>query len=341
MNQIKWGFIGTGRIIPRFMEGFRQVPDASPAAIYGRNISKATALAEKYGFQKVFDDIDVFVESSGIDVAYIAVTHPLHLSFAKKCLEAGIPVVCEKPMAPNLKQEEEIVQCARKHNVFLMEGMWSRMFPITEQILAWLKEGRIGEIVGMNGLFCIKTYPSTTDRLYDPEQAGGALLDIGIYLVSLAQLVFGTSPKNIASLSNISSFGVDDRMGAVFQYEDGAIATLLSSFQSEGRDCATIYGTDGIIEIFEDFWRPRHARMTCRNGIIDFNCPEAQADTSVYGSQVSFCGEGYQFEINHVNECLRKGLKESPIMTLADSLQVMGVCDRLRDIWGLKYPFEK
>ena len=130
-------------------------------------------------------------------------------------------------------------------------------------------------------------------------------------------------------------------MGAVFQYEDGAIATLLSSFQSEGRDCATIYGTDGIIEIFEDFWRPRHARMTCRNGIIDFNCPEAQADTSVYGSQVSFCGEGYQFEINHVNECLRKGLKESPIMTLADSLQVMGVCDRLRDIWGLKYPFEK
>lgn len=341
MRPVKWGFVGTGRIVPRFMGGFQQVPDVQAAAIYGRHREKAAALAERYGFAQVYDDMDRFVAESGIDIAYIAVTHPLHLAFAKKCLIAGIPVLCEKPLAPNLIEAREIAQCARENGVFLMEGMWSRMFPVTRQVLQWIREDRIGKIVALNGLFCIKTKPDAMDRLYDPAQAGGALLDVGIYLVSLAQMVFGRPPKQIASVAHIGAYGVDDGMAAAFGYEDGGVATLLSTFHSEGRDCATIYGTDGIIEIFEDHWRPRHVRMTCRDGVIEMHCPEDPPGHSVYGAQVSFSGEGYQFEIEHVNACIRQGLKESPLMPISESLDILETCDTLRRQWGVSFPFEE
>ncbi|MGI6152547.1 MAG: Gfo/Idh/MocA family protein [Christensenellaceae bacterium] len=336
----KWGFVGTGRIIPRFMDGLLQVEDAIPAAIYGRSLEKAQHWANEYGMQ-AYNDYDKFLDEADIDIMYMALTHPLHREFTCKCLERKIPVLCEKPMGPNAAHEKDIIDCAKKNDTFLMEGMWTRMFPVTKQVMQWIKEGRIGDVVAMNGTFSIKTKAEPGDRLFAPEAAGGTLLDIGIYLVSFAHLLFERSPQDIVTLANMGPFGTDDCTGIVFRYDKGEIATLLTCFKSEGRDAITIYGTDGMIEIFEDFWRPRQAKLTCRDGIVDFDCPRNYRDGSVYGADVSFRGDGYQFEVAHIHDCLDKGLKESPFITHQQSLDIITTCDRIRQQWGLVFPFEK
>jgi predicted dehydrogenase len=336
----RWGFVGAGRIIPRFMEGIKLAKDAIPAAIYARNKAKGQVMAEKYSIEQVFDDFDEFIKKSKIDIAYIALPHPFHLEFVNKCLSAKIPTFCEKPMGPNADHEAKMIQCAKENGVFFAEAMWSRFFPIYRQVGEWITGGKIGDLVGMSGVFALKTPDQDGDRLFEPAQAGGVLLDLGIYLISFADVVFRRPPQDVAALCNISRHGTDDCSGIVFKYDKGEIATLLVSFKSNAKNVVTIYGTDGMIELFENFWKPRSAKLTCKDGIIDFNCPELE-DVSVYGTDnVSFRGEGFQFEIEHVHECLRKGLKESPVIPLDKSLELMKTCDNIRSKLGIKYPFE-
>lgn len=337
---MRWGFVGTGRISHRFMAGMQQVDEAIPTAVYARNKEKGQAFADQYKIPLVFDSFDEFLACSEIDVVYNALTHPHHKSFTIKSLNAKKPVLCEKPMAPNVSQELEMIECARANDVFLMEAMWTRMFPVTRQVVQWIEEGRIGKIIAMNGVFCIKGPDNDNDRLYIPSEGGGTLLDIGIYLVAYAHLIFKKSPQEIVSLANISHFGTDDCTGTVFKYDAGEIVTLLTSFKTEGRDIVNIYGSEGMIEIFEDFWKPRSAKLTYRGGIIDFNCPNF-IDGSVYGNNTSFVGDGYQYEIAHVNDCIRKGLKQSPFITHEQSIEIMTTCDKIRKLWGIVYPFEK
>lgn len=326
----RWGFIGSGRIIPRFMGGFTQVKEAVPAAIYARNREKGQALADQYGFEKVFDDLEAFVKEADIDIAYIALPHTLHPQFAIKCLNAGIPVLCEKPMAANRKQEEDMIKCARMNGTFLMEAFWTRAFPATRQAVKWIREGRIGRVVAVDGAFTDAADYVKGDRLFEPSMAGGALLDIGVYLIQAANLVFGKAPDSVAALANIDKHGVDDCCGMTLKY-GGGIATLFCSFMCKGKDTLTIYGTGGTIEIDENFWSPRTMRLITREGVTEY--PEAGDET--------FEGEGFQFEIRHVHGCLAEGLKESPLMTLDQSLGVISTCDEIRRQCGLVYPFEK
>lgn len=337
---IRWGFVGTGRIANKYLVEMRQVEDAEPIAVFARSREKAEAFADRYHLSFAFDSIDDFVRCPDIDIVYIAVTHPYHMYYAMKCMEAKKPVVCEKPMAPNVMQERAIIECAKKNDVFLMEAMWTRMFPITRQVVQWIDEGRIGKLIALNGIFSINGPDNEKDRLYVPEEAGGTLLDVGVYLISYSNMIFKNAPVEIASVAHMGRLGTDDTSGFLFKYPEGQIATLLASFKSEGKDTITIYGTEGIIEVFDSFWRPRSAKLTYRDGVIDFNCPEV-ADGSVYGTNVSFKGEGYHFEIRHVHQCLEKGLKESPLITHKQSIEIMQTCDKIREMWGLKYPFEQ
>jgi dihydrodiol dehydrogenase / D-xylose 1-dehydrogenase (NADP) len=338
---IRWGFIGSGRIIPSFIEGLAQVEDAVPAAIYARNKAKAQALADRYGIAQVFDDIDEFASKAEIDAAYVAVTHPHHMEFTLKCLSAKIPTLCEKPMAPNKKQVLRMIECAKKNDTFLAEAFWTRMFPVTQQVKQWVSEGRIGKVTAMNSIFSFRAVDRDGDRLFEPSEAGGTLLDIGVYQIQAAYLIFGRPPKEIVSLSAMNRHGTDETAGYVFKYDNGEIATMLSSFRSNGRNVLSIYGTEGMIEVFDDFHMPRNARLICSGGTIEFRCPEANDPFSIYKADAYFKSKGYQFEIAHINDCVKKGLKESPLIPLSESLDIITTCDAIRGQWGLVYPFEK
>jgi predicted dehydrogenase len=231
-------------------------------------------------------------------------------------------------MAPSREQELAMTECARANGVFLAEAFWTRMFPATRQAAAWIREGKIGDVVAVNGTFSFIGDMKKGDRLYEPSAAGGTLLDIGVYLLQEADLMFGGPPEEVAALSSLGSFGTDDGACIALKY-GGGVATLLTSFKTNGRDTFTVYGTEGVIEIFEDFWRPHRIRLTNGAGVIDF------------GTDSDFTGEGYQFEIRHIHECLEKGLKESPLITHRQSLDIITTCDRIRKQWGLKFPFEE
>ena len=336
---IRWGFVGSGRLIPRFMGGLQQIPEAVPAAIFSPHREHAQAMAEHYHIAQVFDDFEQFLAEAQIDIAHIALPHHLHMEYAQRCLQAKIPTLCEKPLCANAKMARELIQCARENDTFLAEGFWSRYFPISRQLKQWLQEGRIGKVVGLNIAMSMKVPFAADDRLFDVNQAGGAMADMGIYPLAFADSVFGRPPQQVTALSSVTG-GIDDNIGVVMKYDQGEIAIFYVSFHSNGKDRATIYGTEGMIEIFENYWRPRSMKMTCRDGIIDFNCPEV-ADDTVYGtSEVSFHGEGFQFEIRALHDCLRQGLKESPEIPLEKSLEIISVCDEIRRQIGVVFPFD-
>ena len=339
-NGFRWGVIGTGRVIPRFMDGFRLVNDAVPAAIYGRDPEKVSAIQSQFRFENAYTDFEKMLETECLDVAYVAVIHTAHLEYARKCLEHGIPVLCEKPMAPSFGQCKELFAVAKQNSLFLMEGMWTRLLPTTKRVKEWISTGRIGKVIALNATFCARVFPNENDRVFDLCQAGGALLDMGVYPLSLADMVFGKSPCAIASLANINRYGVDDNDGIVLQYDDGELATILISLNGQGRDWMTIYGTEGIIEMHEDFWRPRRVVMTNRDGVTEFCCAEKPDIRAGYWDIVSFPGEGFQYEVMHVQDCIRNGLTESPIVPHQSTLNVISICDQLRKQWKLQYPFE-
>ncbi|MBE6884995.1 MAG: Gfo/Idh/MocA family oxidoreductase [Ruminococcaceae bacterium] len=325
--KLRWGFIGAGRIIHRFMTGITAYEDASVSVVYARNLQKGLDAVKNYSVGRVTDSLDDFLSCGEVDVAYIATTHPTHLQFAKACLNAGIPVLCEKPMTPNAIQTRELVECARKNNVFLMEAMWTRFFPVNRKIKSLIEAGAIGKPLMMTADFAFRGTGDPSDRLYKPEDAGGSVLDVGVYPLAYANMMFGSLPAEFTALGTLCESGVDESASFILKYPGGELATLFSSIALNSRQDAVIYGSEGRIEVDSQFWRARSATLI-RND-------RTEPITSLH-----FPGEGYQFEIEHVHECLANSLTESPLMTLDESIALAELCDSLRTQLGVKYPFE-
>ncbi|MDR0885475.1 MAG: Gfo/Idh/MocA family oxidoreductase [Clostridiales Family XIII bacterium] len=333
---IKWGFIGAGRITRRFLEGLIQVDDAIPYAVYGRTLSKAEALAKDYGFEYAFGTVEELL-ASGIDVAYVATTHPSHAEFAKKVIDAGIPVLCEKPLSPNAKISEDLIDYAREKDVFLMEAMWTRTFPASHVLREWLSDEKIGKIIGVTGSFSFHAPLDFDDRLMSIDHAGGAILDIGVYLLAFVNDIIAGRPDEVKAVGAIATNGADTGASVSLRYGD-KLVSLFMTIQSDSPDTITIYGDKGRIDVHADFWRPRKITLTTESEILEFETPETSGDPTF---QDSFLGEGYQHEVQHVQDCISKGLKESPLMPLDSTLIVAEISDAIRKQIGVIYPFEK
>ncbi len=328
-KKVRWGMVGAGRICERIMDGFRYTESSEVSAVYARNPERGKAFCEKYQIKAYYSDYEEFLNSSAFDVVYIALPHQMHLEAAKAAMQKGIPVVCEKPLTPSYSQAKEFEQIAKYNQVFAMEAMWTRFFPVTRTVLSWIRNKRIGEIKGINGIFAFDADYNPNDRLFEKRTGGGALLDIGVYLVSYLHMIFQRQPDKIAALMSPAPSGVDGTGGVLFQYGD-AVASLLFSIAFEGEDRITVFGTKGRIEVYGDFWRPRKAVLL-------------PADTVQSGetAESSHEGEGFQFEIDYVAKCLEMHLGEAPWMPLHESVEIAETLQKIRDMWGIQYPFEE
>ena len=323
---MRWGFVGAGNIVRLFIEGLKQVEDAKVTAVYDKYIEAADKFAAEQGIEHTFDDIDAFLESGLFDIVYIAVPHPLHLEFAKRALNAKFPVLCEKPICPTAKQVRELIACAKENDCFLMEAFWQRFFPVSRQVCAWIEQGKIGELVAADGVFTFVGPCVPGNRLYEPAAAGGSLLDIGTYLVNYMNMVFQTQPEKMTAVAQMTPSGVDRAAAFAFAYKEGGVASFLTSFDADSQEGMSIIGTKGVIHVDAHYWRPHSASLMTEDTTTRFECKVE--------------GRGFQYEVMHVQDCIRKGLKESPVMPLADSLGDMETCDTLRQIMGVVYPFE-
>jgi predicted dehydrogenase len=271
-----------------------------------------------------------------LDAVYIATSHNFHFKNAKLCLERGLPVLIEKSFTRNAKEAGALITLARQNNLFLMEGMWTRFNPAIVKLRELLAGGTIGEVEHLHAAFCVQMNPLSLkmmpwNRMYNPFLGGGALLDLGVYAVSFARMIFGQPPGRISSSSKMAWTGVDATSEYMFDYPGGKRAELISSFRQDRTREALITGSDGIIRIPE-FMHPSRL-VVSRPG-------RAVENLDVQPDRLENGHPGFQHQIREVHRCLREELAESPVMPLAETLEIMQTMDALRAQWGMKYPGE-
>ncbi|MCB8978201.1 MAG: Gfo/Idh/MocA family oxidoreductase [Ardenticatenaceae bacterium] len=326
MEKIRWGILATGWIADQLAEAITSQRDAECLAVGSRSQASADAFGEKWHIPRRYPTYEALAADPDVDVIYIATPHNLHYENMKLCLNAGKHVLCEKPLTVNAAQAKECLELAKEKGLFLMEAMWMKFIPAVQQMQKWVADGRIGTVRLVQANFAFNIPFDPHGRLYDPELAGGALLDMGIYTSTLAHLVLG-KPDSILSAANLGETGVDELNTAIWQYADGTQAVLTSTQRLERPCDAFITGTDGYIKLHSNFWHSRKLTLKQRG----------QAKEVV---QIPYDGNGYGYQVREVHDCLRAGKLESAVVPHADTLEIMTLLDEMRGQWGLVYPEE-
>ncbi|MDQ4127047.1 MAG: Gfo/Idh/MocA family oxidoreductase [Actinomycetota bacterium] len=326
MKAVRWGILGTGAIARQFVEGLGSLPEAEVLAVGSRSEASAEKFAQERGIPRRYASYEDLAADPDLDVVYVATPHPFHAGNAELCLGAGKAVLCEKPFTVNAAEAERVVGLARERGLFLMEGMWTRFFPLMERVRALISNGGIGELRMLTADFGFRTDLDPASRLFAPDLGGGALLDVGVYCVSLASMVLGP-PLRTAGRSHIGETGVDEQAAVILEHQAGRLSTLSIGIRTATPQEATILGTEGYVKIHPPWWRPT-AMTVSRPGKED-EVVEAQTT-----------GNGFNYEAAEVMRCLDEGRTESDIMPLDETLSVMRSMDEIRAAWGLRYPSE-
>ena len=325
-NKIRWGIIGTGHIAKKFAEGLLSLPEAELVAVGSRTQASADDFAAWYGIPHRHANYASLANDPTVDVVYVSTPHPFHTENSLLCLEAGKAVLCEKPFAINAAEAAQVIKLARAKKLFLMEAMWTRFLPVMVEVRELLAEEAIGDARMLIADFGFRAEWDPKGRLLNPELGGGALLDVGIYTLSLASAVFGT-PARVTGLAHLGATGVDEQAGIVLGYGQGQLAVLSVAVRTNSPQGALLLGTEGSIRIHPPWWKPTTLTLS----------KSGQEDEVV---ELPYTSNGYNYEAAEVMACLRAGKLESDIMPLNETLSIMKTMDQIRAQWGLKYPME-
>ncbi|MEU5362570.1 Gfo/Idh/MocA family oxidoreductase [Streptomyces sp. NPDC005925] len=324
---VRWGILATGGMAAAFTEDLLREPEARVTAVGSRSVAGAQRFADRFGIPHAHGTWQELAADPEVDVVYVATPHAHHLAAATACLEAGKPVLCEKPFALSGRQTCALVELARRRRLFLMEAMWTYLNPTVRRVVGLVADDAIGEVRSVHASFGGRVSVPAEHRLWDPEAGGGALLDLGTYPVSFAHLLLGP-PGSVTAQARLSRTGVDAQTGVLLGYDSGAMAVLTCSLLADDERRAVVYGTAGRIEIPADFYNPS-AFVLHRDG------HEPRTVTAPPQQ-----GNGYGHQAREVMRCLREGLTESPLVPLAGSLAVMDTLDAVRAVVGVRYPGE-
>ena len=325
---IRWGIIGTGFIAHQFARGLAALNDARLVAVASRTKESADKFAEEFGVTHRHVGVKQLAANEDVDVVYVATPHPMHKDYTLGCLDGGKAVLCEKPFGINASEATEMVERAREKGLFLMEAMWTLCFPAMAKVRELVNSGAIGDIRQVHSNFSFRCEWDPDGILLNTGFGGGALLDVGVYTIALAQMVYQREPTRISGMAHIGETGVDEQSSVTLGYDNGALAVLTSAIRTETTQDAAIYGTDGYIKIPHMFWRPdRIIVKTSQDEEREFKFDPV--------------GNGYNYEAAEVMRCLRNGSLESPILPLNTTVAVMRTMDTIREQWGLVYPMEK
>jgi predicted dehydrogenase len=260
-----------------------------------------------------------------VDVIYVATPHSLHAENSILCLQSGKAVLCEKALTINAAEAERMIAVARENKVFLMEAMITRHLPASLAMLQWIRDGKIGSVRMVTASRCALGKFDNSTRHMKRALGGGSLLDVGVYVISFAAMVYGKPSLRAVGLAHVGVAGTDEQGGLLLEYDDGALAVLTFALRTDAANDAHILGTKGRIHVHAPFNVPRQ---------ITLHRPDADDVTL----DLPIVGNGLNYEAEEVMRCLRAGLLESPRMPLQESLQIMRTMDEIRKPWGLTYP---
>ncbi|WMC94531.1 Gfo/Idh/MocA family oxidoreductase [Kineothrix sp. MB12-C1] len=294
-------------------------------AVASRNKEKADEFAKKYGCKKAYGSYEELVQDKKVDLIYIATPHSEHYENARLCIENGKAVLCEKAFTANAAQAEALISFAREKNVLIAEAMWTRYMPMLQTIKDVLSSGVIGvpTMLTANLGYVI----NGVSRLTDPALAGGALLDVGVYTINFASMIFGTEVKKVSSVCTYTKSGVDEQNSITMLFEDGKMAVLNSSMLSLSDRKGIIHGTKGflVVENINNF-----------ESVTVYNTNYEKVEKYNRPKQIS----GYEYEVEACIKALQNGEIECLQMPHEETIRIMKLMDNLRYEWGIKFPFE-
>ena len=325
MSNFNWGILGPGGIAKAFAEDLKKLDGHSIAAVGSRSLSNAQSFANTFG-GTAYGSYEELVADPQVDAIYVATPHPAHKENVILALNAGKPVLCEKPFAVNATEAQQMVDAANKNGVALMEAMWARFLPHYAQVREIIQSGVLGKIHTIHADHGQRLADQNIPRLVEPTLAGGALLDLGIYPVSFAHMVLG-NPSKITSSAVLTDKGVDAQTSMIFDYASGAQAVLNTTMIEQTPCRAVVAGLHGWLEIDRTFYNPASMRVVLNDGA-----------TTEYPS--SYVGHGLREQAEVFKQLVTSGQQQSQILNWQDTVDIMKTLDQVRSQIGLKYPFE-
>jgi len=326
-NVVRWGILGTGKIARAFATALQDVPGAALAAVASRSFEKAQAFAQEFGGAAAYGSYQELADAAGIDLVYVATPHPQHAHNALMALRAGKGVLVEKPFTMNLREAEQVVTLARSRRLFLMEAMWTRFLPAFDEVRRIIASGEIGTVRQVVADFGFTADFGLEHRVFNPELGGGALLDLGIYPLSIAAALLGPVAA-IKAQAEMGATGVDVQTGFTLRHEGGGLSSCSCSFQARTPCELTVSGSRGHVRMNTMFHRAKSITVTLDDG------SSRTVDTP-------YLGNGYVHEVMEAQRCFTAGLLESPAMRLEETLALMGVMDEIRRQIGLSYDSDR
>ena len=322
---MKWGIIGPGNIARSFVKDFEHVASLQQVvSVLSHRKKSAREFADEFGVTEVYTDLDEFILKNTAEIVYVATPHTKHYEEVKACLQAGLHVLCEKPMGINKQQYAELYALARQNNVYLLEGMWLRFLPHITRLLEQVDKGVIGNVLSVKASMCYKAPKDPDSRYYNPDLGGGSLLDLGIYTVFLSILLLG-KPDRIRAVGHLTEQGIDDSCSILLGYDSGKHAVLESSLLFNSDQPAVVTGDKGQINILSP-WFEHSPGLEIH--------PEGK---EVEKWPVDWQGHGLFFEAEEVIADIKAGKISSSVYTPAISLTIIETMDEIRNQLGIVY----
>jgi predicted dehydrogenase len=322
---LRWGIAGPGRIARGIARDLLIVEDCELVAVGSRSRERAEAFVAEFAAPgsgaRAYGSYRELLGDGDVDVVYISTPHRQHAAIARAALAAGKAILVEKAFTCTVAGAQSVVDAAHRHRRFAMEAMWTRFAPLVVRLRELLADGAVGEVLAVHADLGVVKDVDPADRLWDPAQGGGALLDLGVYPVSFAQLVLGT-PDSVQVRGGVGPTGVEQDAALLLGYDDGPWSLVDCSLRMPLAGAAAVVGTAGRIDVLPRFHHPSDMVLT-RLGAD----PERISAPLV--------GGGYWHELVEVRDCVAAGLTESPVMPLGDTLAVMGVLESALHSLGL------
>tara|TARA_R110000868_G_scaffold4211_13_gene26716 strand:- start:123298 stop:124281 length:984 start_codon:yes stop_codon:yes gene_type:complete len=325
-QKVRWGIIGLGSIAHHFVKDLLLVNDAQLIAVASRNIVKAEEFSKEYRAKYAFGSYEELFRCEEVDVIYIATPHSFHAVNAIEAMNYGKNILCEKPLGVNYSEVSKMLDAAKKNKVFLMEALWSRFNPTIQKVLQLIQDDVIGAIKYVHADFAFPAlHRDESNRLLNPNLAGGSLLDIGIYPIFLSYLLLG-KPETIYASSKMYKTGIEMQTSMLFDYPD-AQSILYSGLNSKSKMEAEISGTKGSIFLDPQWHHAQGYSLEIDGEKTHFDLPTT--------------GKGYFYEINEVHHCLKANMVESDLWSHKNSTDLIRMIDEVRVKTGIVFPFEK
>ena len=320
-----WGILGPGKIAHKFAEGLQSVPRARLQAVASRDQKRAREFADQHQATKAYGTYEELANDPDIDIIYVATPHAFHMDQTLMCLERGKAVLCEKPLAINSQQVKRMIDGAKQHQCFLMEALWSRFLPHIIKAKELALSGSIGNILGVKADFGFQGAYDPQSRLFNPQLGGGALLDIGIYPLFFARLLFG-APKQVKAEVISAPTGVDMEGTVKLEFPQGTFANLHFTFAKMTPIVAEITGEEGSIRLNSRWYQPGDLILETKEGTQNIEIPQE--------------GNGYNYQAVEVMNCLDQNLIQSPLWSHNDSWELMQLMDEIRRQGAIVYPMD-